>query len=107
MDVHSALADTATTDTGKIGLTARLERKTAVHDVIPAVPLRHASGIHRADKVAKTLLDRHTNLLSADAVHLRNGEVGKLSGHASDAPPQFVLRQGLVLVSVDGDEALR
>ena len=55
LHVDAALADAAAADAREVGLAADLEREAAVHDVIPAVPLRHAGGVHGADEVAQAL----------------------------------------------------
>ncbi len=55
LHVDPALADPAAGDAGEIGLAAGLERKAAVHDVIPAIPLGHALRVHGADEIAQPL----------------------------------------------------
>ena len=52
LHVDAALADAAAGDAREVGLAADLQREAAVHDVVPAVPFRHAVGVHRADEVA-------------------------------------------------------
>src|SRR5262245_1768375 len=75
LHVDTALADACAAHAGKVGLAAHLERKTAVHDVIPAIPFGNARGVHGTDEVAQTLRRGDEDLLSADAVQLGNREV--------------------------------
>src|SRR5581483_4722381 len=66
LHVDAPLADPAAADAGEIGLAAGLQREAAIHDVIPAVPLRHASGVHGADEIADAHCGRDANLLRPD-----------------------------------------
>src|SRR5438876_10895457 len=75
LDIDAPLADSAAADAGEIGLAAGLEWEATVHEVIPAVPLRHTRGVHGADEIAQPLRRRDADFLSADAVHLRDGHV--------------------------------
>ena len=52
LHVDAALANAAAGDAREIGLAAGLEREAAVHDVVPAVPFRHARSVHCTDEVA-------------------------------------------------------
>src|SRR5262245_14650197 len=70
VNVDPSLPDPAAADAWEISLAAGLERETTIHDVIPAIPLRHARGIHGADKIAQPLRNRDAYFLGADAVHL-------------------------------------
>ena len=58
LHVDAALADPAAGDAGEIGLAAGLEREAAVHDVIPAIPLRDPQRVHGADEIAQPLRRR-------------------------------------------------
>src|SRR5262249_36105685 len=42
LHVDTPLADPAAANAREVGLTARLEREAAIHDVVPAVPFWHA-----------------------------------------------------------------
>src|SRR5204863_5470377 len=106
LDVDAALPHTALADTGEIGLAAGLEREAAVHDVVPAVPLRHAGRIHGTDEIAQALSAGDADLLGADAVHLGNGQVREAPGNALYAGGQLRLGQAAVVVAVDGCKRL-
>src|SRR5207245_7824592 len=69
VDVDAALTHPAAADAREIRLATRLQRVAAIHDVVPAVPLRNAIGVHGADKIAEPLRCGDADLLSADAVH--------------------------------------
>src|SRR5439155_10260250 len=89
LHVDAALADATAADAGEIGLAADFEREAAVHDVIPAVPLRHALGVHGTDEITQALGGGHENLLRADAAQFRHHQVRQLVPHAVDAGDQL------------------
>src|SRR5205814_3620788 len=70
LDVDPPLADTGAAHAGEVGLAADLKREATIHDVIPAVPLSQAGGVHGANEITKALGYRDEDLLSADAVQL-------------------------------------
>ena len=106
LDVTAALADTGAAHAGKIGFAGHLERKPAIHDVVPAIPLRQPSRVHRADEIAEVLGGGHKDLLRADAVELGDHKIRQPVCLAIDALGQLGLGIGVVLVGVDDGEFL-
>lgn len=75
MDIHAPLTDAAAGDAGEIGLAGHFQREPAIQNLVPAVPLRDAIGIHGTDEIADTQCGRHADFLSPNAVHVGDQQI--------------------------------
>src|SRR5262249_52639659 len=101
LNIDTALANARAAHAGEVGFAADFQGEAAVHDVIPAIPLRNARRVHRADEIAVPLRNRDENLLGANAVQLRNSQVWQTHQGPRVTGDQLSLAEETVPVGVD------
>src|SRR5882724_102961 len=81
LHIHSALSHAAAAHAGKVRLTADLEWKAAVHQVIPGIPFADAAGVHGTDEIANSFNGADKNLHRSRTLHGRQHKVRELVCH--------------------------
>src|SRR5688572_26386199 len=78
LHVRSPLPHTGTAHAREIRFSSGFQRQATIQKVIPAVPFQQSRRVHCADEVADAENGGDKDFLCANAVELRNRQIGEL-----------------------------